>query len=222
MTADQIGPADVGGGGAGEPDPLRAAATVVVARPCRRGGVEVLVLRRTARHRFLPGYVVFPGGAVDPADADLATALFADPSELTRACAVRELLEEAGVALTRDGVVAVGDESSGHEAIGALPPATEQMPLISRWIAPEDVPVRFDASFFAVAAPEGVEPRPDGKEAERVWWARPVDLLEANASGGCSLYWPTMKVLEGLGSCTGPGEVLASRLPQVEPDVEIV
>ena len=76
-----------------DPRPIRPAATVVVVRPGPRGP-EVLVTRRTPRHRFLAGYVVFPGGAVDVADASLATQLFGTQDEATRACAVRELAEE--------------------------------------------------------------------------------------------------------------------------------
>ncbi len=200
----------------------RPAATVVVARPCRRGGIEVLVLRRHARQRFLPGFVVFPGGAIDPGDAELAASLFGGVDQAARACAVRELAEEAGLALTGDGLVEVAGAVQGLAAASASPPRAADLPEISRWVAPEDVPVRFDARFFGAAAPGGLATRADGSEAELAWWARPVDLLEANASGGCSLYWPTMKVLEGLARCDGVEAMLASRIPQVEPEVQIV
>jgi hypothetical protein len=75
-----------------------------------------------------------------------------------------------------------------------------------------------EGGFFALEAPRGVEPRADGAEADRAWWARPYDLLVANASGGCSLYWPTMKVMEGLATCANVAEALALRVPQIEPD----
>ena len=44
-------------------------------------------------------------------------------------------------------------------------PPPSQLPEIAHWIAPEEVPVRFDARYFAVAAPRGLEPAPDGGEA---------------------------------------------------------
>src|SRR6266571_5289633 len=50
----------------------RPAATIVLARAAPGHGVEVLVLRRSEASRFAPGFVVFPGGAEDPDDDELA------------------------------------------------------------------------------------------------------------------------------------------------------
>lgn len=66
----------------------RQAATVILLR----GGaftLEVLLVKRTEKARFMGGVWVFPGGAVDDDDGDSAH----------RAAAVRELSEEAGVML---------------------------------------------------------------------------------------------------------------------------
>ncbi len=193
----------------------KPAATVVAARP-GSNGIEVLVLRRGPRSRFLPGYVVFPGGAVDAGDGELAAGWFGSEAHAAAACAVRELIEEAGLVLTAAGL---GEAESGDDAmkeVWAAPPAGGALSEISRWIAPEDVPVRFDARFFALAAPEGIEPRPDGAEAERAWWVRPADLLEDFAAGRARLYWPTLKVLEALAGCGSVAEVLSLSVPQVE------
>ncbi len=197
-------------------DEVRAAATVIVARPGPRGP-EVLVLRRSGAHRFLPGYVVFPGGAVDPGDREHAERWFGAAAEASRACGVRELAEEAHLAVTREGVVA-----GGVSVVAMSPPAAVQLSLVSHWVAPEDVPVRFDARFYAVEASRGVDPQADGNESDRAWWARPSDLLEANAGGGCSLYWPTMKVMEGLAAYASVRELLAADIPQLEPEVNVV
>jgi len=206
------------------PGEIRAAGTVVAARPGPRG-IEVLVLRRSGRHRFLPGFVVFPGGAVDAADAARAERWFGDPGEAARACGVRELAEETGLLPTAEGLVPSAGGGVGPEHVSDFPggtPSPEQLPEISHWVAPEDVPVRFDARFFAVAAPRGLDPVPDGREAIRAWWARPFDLLEANNSGGCLLYWPTMKVVEGLARCRSVEEVLGADIPQVEPEGQVI
>lgn len=56
-------------------------------------GIEVFMVRRSARSPFAPDAVVFPGGALDPEDADLA------------AVAVREFEEETGVRLDRSALV---------------------------------------------------------------------------------------------------------------------
>src|SRR3954464_2508829 len=69
----------------GEPTEPRQAATVIVLR----GGaerLEVLMVQRTPKARFMGGAWVFPGGAVDA-------------SEGHRRAAVREVEEEAGLTL---------------------------------------------------------------------------------------------------------------------------
>ena len=57
---------------------IRHAASVVAVREGADAEPEVLVLERGAASRFLPGYVVFPGGAVDDDDAALAARWFGD------------------------------------------------------------------------------------------------------------------------------------------------
>jgi 8-oxo-dGTP pyrophosphatase MutT (NUDIX family) len=72
----------------GEPTPPRQAATVILLR----GGestLEVLLVKRTEKARFMGGVWVFPGGAVDEGDGESAH----------RRAAVRELSEEAGIVL---------------------------------------------------------------------------------------------------------------------------
>jgi 8-oxo-dGTP pyrophosphatase MutT (NUDIX family) len=73
---------------AGKATRPRQAATVILLR----GGdeeLEVLLVKRTEKARFMGGVWVFPGGAVDEEDGERAH----------RAAAVRELSEEAGVVL---------------------------------------------------------------------------------------------------------------------------
>src|SRR3954464_6939034 len=73
----------------GEPTVPRQAATVIVLR----GGserLEVLLVRRTPKARFMGGVWVFPGGAVDAGEDELDAA-------------VRELAEEAAVSVAGRG-----------------------------------------------------------------------------------------------------------------------
>jgi 8-oxo-dGTP pyrophosphatase MutT (NUDIX family) len=70
----------------------RQAATVILLR----GGdetLEVLLVKRTEKAKFMGGVWVFPGGAVDEGDGEAAH----------RAAAVRELSEEAGVRIADPG-----------------------------------------------------------------------------------------------------------------------
>lgn len=68
---------------AGEPTTPRQSASLILVRDGERGP-ELLLVRRNPQQRFMGGFWVFPGGAVDA-------------GEDHRAAAVRELAEEAGV-----------------------------------------------------------------------------------------------------------------------------
>lgn len=182
-----------------------------------RGGPEVLVIERAPEQRFLPGYVAFPGGAVDLADRALAERWFGDEEEGARAAAVRELAEEVGLAVTRDAVVGVGPDRS-LVSIDGSPPATDALPEIARWIAPEQVPVRFDARYFAVRMDDGADPAPDGAEAAKAWWVSPRDLLVAWEAEEVRLYWPTHYTMHALADRRDADDVLGLRLVTREPD----
>jgi len=68
----------------GPPTPPRQSASVILVRD-DPGGPELLLVQRNPQQRFMGGFWVFPGGAVDDAESHRATA-------------IRELAEEAGVA----------------------------------------------------------------------------------------------------------------------------
>jgi 8-oxo-dGTP pyrophosphatase MutT (NUDIX family) len=105
--------------GRAEPAVPRDAATVMLVRPAggagqpAGGGFEVYMLKRQSSMKFAPGAYVFPGGSVDPrdAEADLAWTgpdaaewgrLLGVPPGPARAlvcAAVRETFEESGVLL---------------------------------------------------------------------------------------------------------------------------
>jgi 8-oxo-dGTP pyrophosphatase MutT (NUDIX family) len=157
----------------GRPTEPRPAATVILLR----GGaepLEVLLVRRNPAARFMGGAWVFPGGALDGSE---------DP----RAAGVREVAEEAGVAL----------------------PDASALVAFSRWITPAQVRIRFDTHFFLVAAPDGAAPRPDGGETVDVGWWGPADALAASARGDLELVFPTVKTLEQLTGFGSADELLA-------------
>jgi 8-oxo-dGTP pyrophosphatase MutT (NUDIX family) len=95
--------------------PIRDAATVMLVRDAP--DLHVLMLRRNINVVFSPGATVFPGGAVDAADAApamLTLVIGLDDAEASdehnlpsgglalRIAAVRECFEEAGILLARD------------------------------------------------------------------------------------------------------------------------
>jgi 8-oxo-dGTP pyrophosphatase MutT (NUDIX family) len=174
----------------------RPAASLILLRRSgkhRQRGVEVLLVRRSPEASFMPGVWVFPGGVVE-ADESVAPeveaeASAADGEELAhRACAVRELHEEAGIELPADA---------------ALRPW-------SRWITPEIVPVRFDTRFYVALAPPHSPPRPDGAETTEAAWITPRQALDRQAAGELSLVFPTIKHLESLLPYSSAEEVLAA------------
>lgn len=197
-------------------DEIREAASLIGVRD-GSDGPEVLVIERTLDHRFLPGYVAFPGGAVDPEDELLAEAWFFDAAQAARAAAVRELAEEVGLAVTAEAVVAV-DADRPLARIHGSPPAIGALPEVARWIAPTTVPVRFDARYFAVRMQGAADPVPDGAEAASAWWVSPRALLSAWASEEVLLYWPTHFTMRALADCRDADELLGLRLVTREPD----
>jgi 8-oxo-dGTP pyrophosphatase MutT (NUDIX family) len=176
---------------AGRPATPRPAASVVL---LRRGGkhgeraLEVLMLKRADSAAFMPGVWVFPGGSLDPVDGEGAAAY--------RACAIRELGEEATIEL--------GDE--------------DELVLFSRWITPEAISTRFDAWFYLALAPAHAPPRPDGVETVEAAWFQPTAVLDAHRAGQLVLAFPTVSQLESLLPYTTSEEAIAAHRERlVEP-----
>ncbi|HSZ03753.1 MAG TPA: NUDIX hydrolase [Solirubrobacteraceae bacterium] len=162
----------------GPPTPPRQAASVILLR----GGaarLELLLVRRTPRARFMGGVWVFPGGAVDAGEGD------GDGAH--RAAALRELQEEAGITLDDPGALV----------------------KFSRWITPAEVKIRFDTHFFLALLPDGQEPRIDGEECVDLGWFTPRAALDAHAAGEIVLVFPTIKHLEQLSEFSSVEALLA-------------
>lgn len=192
---------------------IRRAASAIVGRDGPEG-LEVLVLERGSASRFLPGYVAFPGGSTDREDEEHAMRWFGSADESARACAVRELVEEVSLVLTADGL-ASGD---ALDAVDAAPPSASQLEDIAHWVAPPQVPVRFDARFYAVRAPAGLDPVPDGSETADAWWSTPRRLLEDWRERRRLLYWPTYFTVDALATCGSVADLFALRIRTREPD----
>ena len=194
MEERQRGPAEAPN--LGTPSEPRPAASIVL---LRRGGkhgdreLEVLLLKRSAEAKFMPNVWVFPGGAVDPGDGE--------GEDGYRACAVRELAEEAAIEL----------------------PADEELVLFSRWITPAVISTRFDAWFFLALAPAHTPPKPDGVETTEATWFKPSAALKAQEEGEIVLAFPTLSQLRSLLPHSTSDEALAAhRGATVEPILPVV
>jgi 8-oxo-dGTP pyrophosphatase MutT (NUDIX family) len=171
----------------GPPVTPRPAATVILLR----GGaeqLEILLVKRNPRTRFMGGAWVFPGGAVDPHEGRGERAL--------RAAALRELREEAGIHVT-----------DPHALIG-----------FSRWITPEEITTRFDTWFYLAAAPTGVDAHVDGHEVVQARWYEPANALKAAHAGEIELVFPTIKNLEQLAKFRSATELVEyARRRKIQP-----
>jgi 8-oxo-dGTP pyrophosphatase MutT (NUDIX family) len=146
--------------------PIRDAATLILVRDAATRPA-VLMGQRGAGAAFMPMKFVFPGGAVDPGDAEVSlvrpfapdcrarlAAESAGPApEAFAAAAIRELWEEAGLVLGAPGAWAAPPppDWQAFAATGHLPSAAA-LAFIFRAITPPGRPRRFDARFFLADA----------------------------------------------------------------------
>ena len=170
------------------------------------------MIRRQKSMQFLGGYYAFPGGKVEAEDA--APTMFErcrglDPAGAERTLsslegipaltfwvsAARELLEETGVLVARDGAGRAIDGRDGAVArrVEAMRRAlvADQAALsgllsrenwfldlgsfryLSHFITPPSSPIRFTARFFLAPVPAGQEVRHIEDEASEAFWIEP-------------------------------------------------
>ena len=147
---------------------IRNASTVIVLRD-RATNPRILMGQRGAKAVFMPNKFVFPGGAVDLGDADVALGTplpdlcharlkedsAVDMSDTWAVAAIRELFEETGQILGHKDAWAgnvptdwVDFAASGHT------PSAAGLQFVFRALTPPGRPRRFDARFFLVDAEE--------------------------------------------------------------------
>jgi 8-oxo-dGTP pyrophosphatase MutT (NUDIX family) len=151
------------------------------------GGLQVLMGRRNAGHKFMPNRWVFPGGRVDrgdwraPATGELSpTAISAFEPHLApnaaRAlamAAIRETWEEAGLLLARraDPPRRGPPAWAGFLAAGALPDLSA-VEVVGRAVTPPGIGKRFDTWALAADASRllTLERQPDCGELDEIAW----------------------------------------------------
>ncbi len=204
--------------GAANAEP-RAAATVLLVRRGGAGGPSVLMGQRGAAAAFMPSKYVFPGGALD--DADATVALVRGLGETCRArieggeapglaaalaaAAIRELWEETGLALGQPGAATPRPDWSGFGATG-LSPSAAGLRFFFRAITPPGRPRRFDARFFlADASALAGDPDDFGRASDELSHLHWVSVSEARK---LNLPFITEVVLAELGAllATVPGD----------------
>jgi 8-oxo-dGTP pyrophosphatase MutT (NUDIX family) len=148
--------------------PKDAAALVLVRR--RGSEARVLMGERSARHAFLPGRFVFPGGRLDVSDQRLAVDTDLRPevrgkvaagTTTSRArglalAAVRETFEEAGILVGKKESADVRTRAATWRRFFSfgVSPRLEALDFVARAITPPGRLRRFDARFFMADASE--------------------------------------------------------------------
>ncbi|MCP3977997.1 MAG: BolA/IbaG family iron-sulfur metabolism protein [bacterium] len=166
-----------------EPAPRDSASGIFVRRAADRE-LEVLLGTRSRRSRFMPGFLAFPGGAVDPEDR-------AGGGDAFARCVAREVLEETGLNVPVGDWVEAGQRTT-----------------------PPMFPMRFRNHFFVTAASAEPAPEPATGEFEQLSYVRPRQALADWVGGACRLPPPVLPILRALAECESvePAEVAASIL----------
>jgi 8-oxo-dGTP pyrophosphatase MutT (NUDIX family) len=204
-----------------ETDPIRPSSTVVLVR----AGVsdpEIFMVRRHEQSSFGSAHA-FPGGVVDPVDAQVHSFCEGLSSAEANArlgvhdggldyysSAIRELFEESGVLLADTSILdenisAVRDALNDGSLNWADLVSRNEMNLycgdlnyISHWVTPPNEPKRYSTRFFLSSLPEGQTAEHCGGELTESCWATASEVLAAERRGDVTLIFPTLKTLESI------------------------
>ncbi|WP_375428194.1 NUDIX domain-containing protein [uncultured Sphingomonas sp.] len=193
-----------------DPAPQRPipAATLIIFRDAF-GPPELLMVERAKAMAFAGGAMVFPGGRIDPEDHALAALhpTFADAP--ARIAAIRETIEEAGLAIgltPRPSPDILADlRRKLHDGV-AFGRALDEAGLVldlarltpfARWLPAHRHMRIFDTLFFLARAPGG-EATVDHTENVRLTWTTARALLDEADASRATIIYPTRRNLERL------------------------
>jgi 8-oxo-dGTP pyrophosphatase MutT (NUDIX family) len=224
--------------------PALPSATVVLLRD-GAAGLEVFLLKRHGLSDVLGGAYVFPGGKVDPEDAEWVGRLDADAASLHAALGEPELDTQAAAALYVAAIREVFEETGllfapvtpaqAQEAWAALRTGPRFSELLepwvltlqasalhpwSRWVTPQVggvVRKRFDTRFFVAAVPPGQVPAHDQHEAVESLWLAPRAALAQYWEGGIELAPPQIMSLAHLARHAEVASVFAAAQARCPP-----
>ena len=188
MTKSEVDRLEAGALGPGPLRPRDAATLILLDR--EGGEYRVLMGRRHARHAFMPGKFVFPGGRTDPADSRIPVASGLHPEEEAKLTAgagrtsqararaialsaIRETYEEAGLLIGEKGPFATAKTDWQGFAEHGVRPSLGGLRVIGRAITPPGRVRRYDTRFLAAwrsdVAVELADGGPTDELEELVW-----------------------------------------------------
>lgn len=194
----------------------KRAATVVLLRDGAdaAAGPQAYLLRRRGSMSFAAGMYAYPGGGVDPRDAEQelgwagpgpeewAARLGVDraTAQAVVCAAVRETFEEAGVLLAGPDAHTMAPERDwsaeraeleAHQLSFAdfcrehgLVLRSDLLAGWARWITPAFEERRYDTWFFVAALPPGQRAAREVGEADRVAWLTPAEAVRGMPRAG--------------------------------------
>ncbi|GIM44795.1 NUDIX hydrolase [Collibacillus ludicampi] len=202
---------------------IRQASTLILMRDRQEGGpCEVFVTKRPETMTFLPGYYVYPGGALEPQDFGKSIA-----SRCTKACtiedqflahrvaAIRECYEEIGVLLARDSHGEWVEDMMYEDVRNRIIQGAEsfhEWVIRNGWTLEVDVLLyvgcrvtpknptnrRFETRFFMARIPRSKVPKVNEREVIEGMWLTPQEALQAYAQGLMKMAPPTLDSLRYL------------------------
>jgi len=212
------------------------AATLILMRPAGAGALpEILMLERAETMAFAAGALVFPGGRIDPDDRATAARFPQLRDAAARIAAVRETIEETGVA---PALAPAPDAAHLRAALAAgepFAPLLDRLGLtldpgaltpFARWCPNFREARRFDTLFYLAEAPAGETPHSaDETESVHTFWASAADVLAAIAAGRAKAIFPTRRNLERLAGFASLDEARADaashEVEMITPWVEL-
>ena len=213
------------------------AATLVLMRERPDAAPELLMMERSRSMAFAAGALVFPGGRIEPGDHEAAAALPALPDAAARIAAIRETVEETGIAAGLDPTPDAATAAALREGLaGGAPFATllaaaglrfdlAALTPFARWCPNFRETRRFDTLFFLAEAPPGAAPATaDAAESVRTFWASAAEVLGDVDAGRAHVIFPTRRNLERLARFASIAEARADaarhKVRKITPWVE--
>jgi 8-oxo-dGTP pyrophosphatase MutT (NUDIX family) len=212
-------------------DKFIPAATLVLFRETG-GPAEHLFVERAGTMSFAAGAIVFPGGRVDEGDRHLALHHpDLDPDDAAaRIAAIRETIEEAGVAVGFDDMpnatvlatmrrqLLEGMVFGDVVAAGGLRLDLSALTCFARWCPNMRETRNFDTRFYVARFPEGAAVASvDATENVRLFWGTAQSVLDDADAGRVQIIFPTRRNLERLAKL-GSYEATLAEVSVIPPE----
>ena len=192
------------------PEPIPAA-TLILMRPAETGPPELLMMERSETMAFAAGALVFPGGRIDSDDHQIARRYRSFADAPARIAAIRETIEETGIAPAMSpvpapgAVVAIREELTGGTPFSAVLDMTgirlelDALTPFARWCPNFRETRRFDTLFFLAEAPADAQAdSADETESVHTAWVTAAEILAEIEEGRAHAIFPTRRNLERL------------------------